>query len=154
MATTEILVAISSALIGVVGTLIAQEYRAKRRKDQRINTIRTSIYSEIKENDEILNEIENPNGASGSILSISTYEAVSDEVGLLDPPESKAVIRYYNRVNQINSLGDKIQGIPQDELRDSMTHHIVLDTWRKARRRALSNADTALEVLNKEEYEY
>lgn len=147
MVLTELSTIVASALFGAFSTLIVQEYRAKKQQEKRISTMKRSLYAEIRENNKILEEVENPNAASGSLLSLTTYQSVSDEIGLLPPENAEAIIRYYNRANEINSLGGKIESIPSDELSGGMTHHVILDSWRRARTKAISAANHAEEQL-------
>lgn len=149
MVQQEFLLIVVSAFSGAIATFIIQEVRAIRQRKRRLSNIRRSLAAEIEEGEQILYEIQNPNAASGDILPSATYEAVSDEIGLLTPSEAGPVIRFYSRVKEMNSLGRKIDSLPREDVDETtgISHHIVVDCWRRARSKTLSAADTARQSL-------
>lgn len=153
MISSEAFIAISSvsigAIVGSLSTLVVQEYREKRKRDRRRDNIRGSLYAEINQGVEILEDYKNPGAATGQFLPTTTYETVSDEIGLLESGESKKVIRYYAQANHLNGIGSKIESIPRDEF-TGVTEPVEVSKWQKARRDTLKWGEEVVDTLSLE----
>jgi gas vesicle protein len=150
MISTEVLIAISGAstgaIVGAISTLAVQEYRERRRRERRRKNIQRSLHSEIKQGVEIIGDYKNAGAATGGLIPTASYEAVSDEIGLLKPEQAKKVIEYYTQAKHFNGIGSKIESIPRDEF-NGMTEPVEVSEWKRARTETIDLGEEAVNIL-------